>query len=293
MVMSTPPGLPDFQHPATTPPARPAEAAPNPRRPVWPWLVGGGGCLLAVILAIVLVIVLVVRPAPASDGEGQGSPAAQEEPAAQPSGEYVPDGEEEGPTGQGAPEDLPTVSCHLPDPGRASDAPAGYLVGGGLRTAVVDGWSSRSAWRGAVAYTTDVAMVSQDAGPGWYSYAALGRGDFSEAEGGYPGAEDAATWILQCAYSRGDLEPLYGAEPVTENWVSEPVTVDGMSGHRATVDVHVAEGSGVTFTPAWRISVTVLETPDGPTVLLANAATGLPEQLEAQEQFIAGLEADA
>ncbi|HJB11800.1 MAG TPA: hypothetical protein H9786_14975 [Candidatus Brachybacterium merdavium] len=230
-----------------------------------------GGLSAAAVLLVVVALVLtltVFRPSEdplAGSEHTPQSEAPEREPAG---GEYVPDGEEE--SSEPDPEvthiEAPTAPCEfLPQESTSPQSP-GTRSSGDMSFTIPEGWSTDIDWGGTLPHATDVASAEKHIEQNYYSVAQIGQVDWSGADGGYPGAEDAAAAYVQCHLTRADGVQAYGENPEVTSYVSEAVEVDGQDGWMVRGVVEVAEDGQIATYTAVEIVAVVVETPSGPAV---------------------------
>lgn len=272
----------------------PGPGARPGKRPVWPLVLGGCGCLLVLLVVVAVVLALtVLRPSGGSSPEGPSPTAAQrptdEERTA---GEYVPEGEDptEDPTEQVTHLPAPTAQCEFPEQDQDGLASGPTRTSGELSFTVPDGWGSEVDWDAVLPYATDVESADQpaDGVEGYYSVAQVGRVAWSDAQGGYPGAEKAATAYLQCHLSRPEAADSYGEDPELSAFVSTSIEVDGHPGWIVRGTVAVPEDAAVTWS-AVEIVAVVVDSPEGPAVFKASAATDDPQLTKDMQSMIDSL----
>lgn len=300
------PALPNFQggapqasSPAVSYGAGRAGDEPPRRRSPWP-LVLGGCCAIALALLLVAGVVLALTMLRPTDdpSAGGGSPTSQEPTAEEPPadeertrGEYVPEGEEptEEPSEQVTHLPAPTEQCEYHEDDQDGLASGPTRTSGDLTFTVPEGWGSSVDWDATMPYATDVESADRPTSHDehYYSVAMVGQATWSDAQGGYPGAEAAATAYLQCHLFRPEAVDTYGEDPELSAFVSEALEVGGHPGWiaRGTVDVSEA---GVGWDSVEIVAV-VVETPSGPAAFKVSASGDDPQLMEDVQSMVDSL----
>lgn len=265
------------------------------------WIAGCAGASVLLLIAV-LVVVLVLNRTVLGGGTEQptasgGATTASQEPtdAESTRGEYIPTEEE---TTEPQPEQGPTMTvapsteCTLYPAGTDQEQPAGELRGGGLSVPLQDDWEVLSAASvGEEPHLEDTASAWTPVEGGWYTGVSVGR--VAYPDGAYPGPEAAARHLFECAITREDSSQVFGDQPVVSDLSEQSITVDGYPAHR--FEATVAINGEVTFesTDGWRYVAIVVETPGGPSAIVAGAATGHDDQMADLEAMTEGLIATA
>ena len=263
------------------------------RGPLLAMLLGGTGCLVVVLAIIALVLSQTVFKGATEEttAGGDESSAPTEDPETTRPPEYVPTEEQTDEAGaaQTTFAEQPTVDCTVHENTEETAQVDGAVRGGGLEFPAQDGWEIGNNWGSQGSYMVDQHFADQPVEDGWYTVAGVGRVDFPEEEGGYPGAQDAARAIFQCGLSREQVAEVYGSPPELTNYRDEAFTVDGHEAWIVTADVVLAETALLDSTDTWRLTVIVVDTPDGPVAFDGGAAIGLDQQVTDLEAMIEGL----
>lgn len=167
---------------------------------------------------------------------------------------------------------------------RAGDNPSGKLRGGGLQFIPPAVYDQRQTPRG-VAYVNDAQGAYAQVEDGWYSGMFVGAVEWQPGIE-YPGNEVASEKIVACYFAAsiwGDTEGR-----TLDDQVTEPVTIAGLPGYRTTATVNFAK-SNLELTDATSLSVTVLETPEGPSAFVQEIAVGVTEHEEASAEALESL----
>lgn len=169
---------------------------------------------------------------------------------------------------------------------RTSENPSGRLRGGGLEVAAPDGFDQRSnATR--FAFTDDPQVAGAEAETNWNSIVMIGQVTWQPGYD-YPGEEVAAERILDCYISNaGVWDDVTSRRP--ENRESRAVTIDDMPGHQASVDLMFQGDHSLEVVEGAAITVVVVDTPEGPSVLVTEASIGIPEHEEAAVETLDSL----
>lgn len=266
---------------------------PRGRGPLLAILLGGAALVVVVLAVLALVLPQTVftgaTEEPTAGGEPSSAPAEDPETSRPP--EYVPTEEQTDEAGaaQTTFAEQPTVDCTVHENTEETEQVDGVVRGGGLEFPVQEGWEVGNNWGSQGSYLVDQHFADQPVEDGWYTVAGVGRVDFPEEEGGYPGAQDAARAIFQCGLSREQVAEVYGSPPELTNYRDEAYTVDGHDAWIVTADVVLAETAMLDSTDTWRLTVIVVDTPDGPAAFDGGAAIGLDQQVTDLETMIEGL----
>lgn len=258
-------------------------------------LLGGVGCLVVVLAIVALVLSQTVfRGAPEEPPGTGGSPAGtgqedpeQEDPEASPSPEFVPS--QEAGDGEVTLAEQPTVECTTHENAVETEQVEGAVRGGGLEFTALEGWELSAGWGGSSAYTVDQSFAHQAVENGWYSLASVGAVEFPEDEGGYPGAQETARAIFQCALSRDDAAEIYGEPAQLADYRDEALEIDGHEAWIVGGDAQLEETALFHTTEAWQLVVIVVDTPEGPAVFHGGAARGHDQQVADLETMIESL----
>ena len=183
------------------------------------------------------------------------------------------------------PTDVEEQRCWTPDPvERSSQNPSGKLRGGGLQFIPPGAFDERQTPRGA-AFMNDTQGAYAQVEEGWYSGLFVGAVEWQPGVE-YPGAEVASQKIVSCYFSASIWGDTEGRS--LDDEVTSPVTVAGMPGYRTTATVNFAK-SNLELTDATSLSVTVLETPEGPSAFVQEIAVGVTEHEEASAEALESL----
>lgn len=263
------------------------------RGPLLALLLGGGALLVAVVAVVALALSpTVFRSAEdAPDDEG-GTASATEEPERERRSEYVPT-QEQSDEGEGESESVlaeqPSVDCTVLENVVESEQVEGAVRGGGLEFPQPEGWEVGSDWSGADAYLSDQSFAHQAVESGWFAVSGVGAVEFPQEEGGYPGAEEAARAIFQCALTRDSAEELYDDPAEMRDHRDEAFTVDGHPAWIVSADVQISDLALLHTTDAWRLVVIVVDTPEGPAAFDGGAALGHEQQVADLDAMLEGL----
>lgn len=199
----------------------------------------------------------------------------------------------DGPAPTPPPETTPTALrppeegtwCWMPERSRVSRNPTGKLRGGGLDLIPPASFSNRQShtvW----AFTTDAQQITAEAEKNWVSSITVGRLVW-EPGVQYPGSAAASTRLLDCMVAA----PVWrdATNRRAEDVVTEPVTIDGVRGHRTTAAIRF-DSPTVTSSESL-VTVIVLETEGGPSMVATEIAGGHEDHAAAAEQAIASLTA--
>ena len=273
------------------------------RGPLLALLLGGGGCLVVIIAVIALVLSQTVLSGGGDEpGDGPTTSAAEPSGGTHPSDSPDPsDGggasDGGGPGGATAPTDEEPASeaeasgtaCTMHGDGAVTEQVEGEVRGGGLAFPQPEGWEVGTGWGSQSAYVTDQHHADQPVEAGWYTLAGVGKVEFPEEEGGYPGAEEAARAIFLCALEPEQGEELYGDPAMLRDFRSEATTVDGHDAWVVSADVVISDLALLHSTDSWRRVVIVVDTPDGPAAFDGGAALGHDQQVADLEAMVEGL----
>lgn len=265
-------------------------------------LLGGGGCLLVVLAVIALVLSQTVLsgggeepadgPTPSASGPTEGTDPSDD------GGPSDGGGASDGGSG-GAP--TPTdrepateaaasgTACTMHGDGAVTQQVEAEVRGGSLAFPQPEGWEVGTGWGSQSAYVTDQHHADQPVEAGWYTLAGVGKVEFPEEEGGYPGAEEAARAIFLCALEPEQGEELYGDPAMLRNYRDEATTVDGHDAWIVSADVVISDLALLHSTDAWRRVVIVVDTPNGPAAFDGGAALGHDQQVRDLESMVEGL----
>lgn len=259
-------------------------------------LLGGAGCLVVVIAVVALVLSQTLFAGgpeePIAGGETTAAePEEPETPDESRSPEYVPTEEQTDETGDSEITfaEQPTVACTIHDNTVETEQVQGAVRGGGLEFPHLEGWEVGTDWSGSSAYLTDQSSAFQHVESGWYTVASVGAVDFPEQEGGYPGAQETARALFQCGLSRDELQEIYDDPAELKNYREEPTTLDGHPAWIVSADVQLSDLALFHTTEAWRLTVIVVDTPDGPAAFDGGAALGHDQQVADLETMIESL----
>jgi len=277
--------------------SREPRGAGGRKGPLLAFLLGGVGCLVVVLVIVALVLSQTVfKSSPEDPTSDEGTSTTAEEPEeTEPEGtepsEFVPSEEQtEEADGEVTFAEQPTVDCTIRDNVVETEQVEGAVRGGGLEFPVPEGWEVGQDWSGGSAYQVDQSFAHQAVENGWYTAASVAAVDFPEEEGGYPGAEEAARAIFQCGISRDEVQEIYDDPVALKNYRDEEFTVDGHPAWIVSADVQISELALFHTTDAWRLTVIVVDTPDGPAAFDGGAAVGHDQQVAGLESMIENLQ---
>lgn len=228
-----------------------------------------GGIAFAVVFLLVVGVTvgyLVLRPT--------GGPVADSPPATTTAaGAGASDG-----TASATPTDVEAERCWFAEGERESKNPSGKLRGGGLQYIPPASYAERGApyW---IAFANDLQGAQDLVEQRWYSTTFVGKVEWQPGIE-YPGAEVASQKITDCFFYEADWGETTGR--TLDDKVTVPVTIAGMPGYRTTATVNF-ETDPLKKTDATALDVTVLETPQGPSVFGSETAVGVAEHEEAAE----------
>ena len=260
-------------------------------------LLGGAGFLVVVIAVVALVLSQTLfAGGPEVPTAGGGTTAAEPEDPKTPeesrSPEYVPTEEQTDEAGDSEITfaEQPTVACTIHDNAVETEQVEGAVRGGGLEFPHLEAWEVGADWSGSSAYTTDQSSAYQPVESGWYTVASVGAIDYPEEEGGYPGAQETARALFQCGLSRDELKEIYDDPAELKDYREEQTTVDGHPAWIVSADVQLSDLALFHTTEAWRLTVIVVDTPDGPAAFDGGAALGHDQQVADLETMIESLQ---
>ena len=257
-----------------------------------------GGCAFLVVLLGVGALVLwqTVLSGGSADPTAK-DPTSQQEPAEDPETskhpEYTPtdDPSAEPESGEQTLLEKPTTECTLVDNEVTTEQAEGVLRGGGLEVPVPEDWNTGTNWYSQTPYATDMSFIDQPVESGWYTVVGVGAVSWPEAEGEYPGAQEAARAIFQCSLTTDDAEELYDSPVDLSNYREEQITIDGMDAWLIQGDAAISDTALLHTVSAWRKVTIVVETPDGPAVFDGGAAVGHDQQVADLQTMIDELHA--
>lgn len=248
---------------------------------------GRGGTLLIAIVAFSVVFLLIVGVTVGylvvrSGGSGDASPTpTASEPVTPVDPEVTGTAEPTTPT----PTDVEEVRCWSPESiERTSQNPSGKLRGGGLQFIPPAIYDQRFSPLGT-SFMNDIQSAQANVEGTWYSVMTVAAVEWQPGIE-YPGADVASQKILGCYFSADVWGDTTGRQ--LENEITEPVTVSGMPGYRTTGTVTFAS-SPLELTTGTELQVTVVDTPQGPSVFVNETALGVPEHEEAAVEAYASL----
>lgn len=259
-------------------------------------LLGGAGVLVVVLAVVALALSQTLfAGGPEEPTAGGGTTATEPEDPGAPeesrSPEYVPTEEQTDEAGDSEITfaEQPTVDCTLHDNTVQTEQVAGAVRGGGLEFPHLEGWEVGADWSGSSAYTTDQSSAYQPVENGWFTVASVGAIDVPEEEGGYPGAQETARALFQCGLSREEVKEIYDDPAELKDYREEQTSVDGHPAWIVSADVQLSDLALFHTTEAWRLTVIVVDTPDGPAAFDGGAALGHDQQVADLETMIEGL----
>lgn len=258
-------------------------------------LLGGGGCLVVILAVIALVLSQTVLSGGGEEPADDPTPSASS-----PTDETGPSddgGASDGGSGGPAPTDQEPATeaeasgtaCTMQGDGAVTEQVEGEVRGGGLAFPQQEGWEVGTGWGSQSAYVTDQHHADQPVEAGWYTLAGVGKVEFPEEEGGYPGAEEAARAIFLCALEPEQGEELYGDPAMLRNYRDEATTVDGHDAWIVSADVVISDLALLHSTDSWRRVVIVVDTANGPAAFDGGAALGHDQQVRNLEWMVEGL----
>lgn len=255
-------------------------------------MAGVGAVAVLVVVTLIVLSLTVFRPS--NDPTAGTDPSATEQERRDPSdggGEYVPEGEE---SEEPAPEQTTTVEAPTEEcaflPQEATNTQDGpERSSGDLTFTVPEGWGSDMDWRGSLPYSTEVASAERQVDDGFYAVARVAQVEWPDEQGGYPGAEQAATAFVQCHLTRETGVEVYGEDPTMTQYVSETVEVDGHEGWMVRGVVELQNPGSITEYSSAEIIVVVVETPSGPAVFHLSGPADIPERAAEAQQMVDSL----
>lgn len=172
------------------------------------------------------------------------------------------------------------------DAQRTSENPSGRLRGGGLEFAPPPDFDERSNST-QVNFADDPQVAGAEAEDNWGSVIMVGAVTWQEGYE-YPGEEIAAERILDCYIANsGVWGETTNRRP--ENREGEAVAVEGMDGYRSSADLMFRGRNPLENIDGAAITVVVLDTPEGPSMFVSEAAIGVPEHEDAAVQALESL----
>jgi hypothetical protein len=180
------------------------------------------------------------------------------------------------------------ASCRQPGTiTRSSHNPVGRLRGGGLEFAVPDGFDD-VAPRSYLALADDPQAASAQVETDWVSTLTVASLAWQPASD-YPGPAGAADHLLDCMLADTSLWDGVTTVRTVLDRSGKEVTVDGMAGHRVDLTLAFSGETTLARTSATRITVVVVDTPQGPSVFASDVAVGVPEHERAADAAYASL----
>ncbi|MBE9403330.1 hypothetical protein IOE58_03690 [Brachybacterium sp. Marseille-Q2903] len=183
----------------------------------------------------------------------------------------------------------PTEQCEYHEDDQDGLASGPTRTSGDLTFTFPEGWGSSVDWDATMPYATDVESADRPTSHDehYYSVAMVGQATWSDVQGGYPGAEAAATAYLQCHLFRPEAVDTYGEDPELSAFVSEALEVGGHPGWIVRGAVDVSEAS-----VGWdsvEIVAVVVETPSGPAAFKVSASGDDPQLMEDVQSMVDSL----
>lgn len=167
--------------------------------------------------------------------------------------------------------------CWQPENERVSSNPSGRLRGGGLEVIPPAIFDNRLSF-GRAEFVNDIQSASAHVEGTWYSTMIIGSVEWQPGIE-YPGDRAASERILTCLHANAGLWGDTSGRTLHEQ-ITTPVTVAGMSGYQTSATLKFAKHN-LTKTDAEQITVTVVSTPEGPSVFITLIADGITEHEEA------------
>lgn len=263
----------------------PSERSRNRARAVVLSVVGAVVVLMAVVA---LVLSQTVFRGVMNGGSPTDYPTGQR--TAQGQSEYVPDPEDP----ELAPPppiftQAPTMDCHIPEDVQPQRSPRGMLRGGDLQASIPSSWDwpwgSRS-----LPYLSEVNGQGRNVEGNWYSVVNLGRVDFPDSEGGYPGSEQAAVAIFQCYATTSGVITHFGENPEVTDYRTESTVVDGQPAWIVQATYNFEDPDMLETSSASIVTSIVVEGPNGPSALVSDVAADHPDHVEELNEIIDSLE---
>lgn len=250
----------------------------------------GGTALVLLIIAAVIISLTLTRGGEIEEPDpGSGSSAEGESEG--PREEYIPTEETDDDLG---PDDGPTMTvapsteCSVHAIGTDQDQPDGKIRGGGLSTALPEGWDPYGG--GEQPMMQDSMSAWNPIRGGWYATVTVGRMAYTEADGPTPDLKTMARHLFECDITQDDSIELFGEEPTVTGLTEEETTVDGVAARRLQADVVIQESAGLGPSTHLRYVVIVVDTPEGPSGLVVGAVTDLDDQLDDQRTIADSIE---
>lgn len=280
------PRLPDFRGGEVPPSAAAgpsAGAATRPRRPLsGPTIAMMAVGAMALLLVLTLIVLTLTVFRPSNEPPAAAPPTVTEPEQREPAGgEYVPDGEEAPePTSEEVTHiQAPTALCEFPTQEPAVPQTGSVRTSGDLSFTVPEGWGGSGVdWSVSLPYAMEVASADRQVSQGYFALAQVGQVEWSEEQGGYPGAERAAMAYVQCHLTRPEGVEMYGEEPLMTQYVSESTQVDGHEAWIVRGVVEVQNPGTITEYNSVEMVAIVVETPSGPAVLKVTGPADIPER---------------
>lgn len=279
------PGLPDFESEETGPRpfAQQSEKSRSSSIAIALSVVG--------VSVVVLAVVALVLSQTVFHGVLDDDPKTQAAPTSaksQGGTEYIPDPND--PDLKPPPPiftQAPTTECAVVPNQQQHPQTSGKVRGGGLEYTPPSGWNRPWA-QGDIAYIDDIGGMAREVSDGWFSVVTVGRATFPKDEGGYPGDEEAAVAVFQCyATSTGVIE-YFGDKPTVTDYRSEATRIDG---HDAWIvqATYTFEKKQLDATNSSVVTSIIVDTKNGPSVLVSDAAADVPEHKQGLEDILKSL----
>lgn len=279
-------GLPDLSGSSTPDPDAPIEMSEHSRSRTRTLILTVLGTSVLLIAILALVLSQTVFRSPLDDDPSVA--AASTDSTASGHSEYIPDPHDP----EIAPPpplftQMPSAACTVGTQTSSQNQSPGVVRGGGLEFTIPAGWDYP--WlNNDLPYITDASGYGRRVEGNWYSAANVGRVDFPESEGGYPGAKDAAVTIFQCYATTSSLIQEFGDQPQVTDYRSEKITVDGKEGWIVQATYHF-DNSDLQTTDQSRVTAIVVDTPGGPSAFISDVAADHPDHVQALDDIIASL----
>lgn len=172
---------------------------------------------------------------------------------------------------------------------RTSENSGSTMRGGGLEFTAPEGFDERQA-SSPLPFTDDAQMVLAKVEDDWYSTITVAELRWQDGVD-YPGAEVASGRLMDCLLSDGSV---WGgtSQRTLEDRTTTKVTIDGMDGFRTSGDLMFGH-SDLEKVTGERITMIVVDTPEGPSLFCSEVAIDIDDHVQAAEeaeQSLAGVD---
>ncbi|MBK0332575.1 hypothetical protein I8D64_14335 [Brachybacterium sp. MASK1Z-5] len=257
-------------HPSSPPSSTPSSSsAPSPGRS------GSRRALTAGAVSFLAVFVLIVGGALGVRAALGGSDDPTPSPSAGPSD----GGGSQSPSASASVE--PERCWTSPDESKRTSQNSGRtLRGGGLEFTAPDGFDQRQTST-PLPFTEDTQMALATVERNWYSTITVGKLRWQDGVE-YPGAEVASGRLMDCLLSNSGI---WGgtSQRTLEHRSTTKVTIDGMDGFRTTGDLMFGQ-SDLEKVTGEKITMIVVDTPEGPSFFASEAAIDIDEHVKAAQE---------